>query len=204
MTTRDGDEGKRPVRKPTDKPRTSRQDVEDVRIDRMDVDWSDGGLPDFVGRLPLRIHQAGNANDLSVQINVAMLPPVDDFRGYESAAPGTASYLMRAADQQRRHRFEIEAALVRGSELRRNRGQLLSAGLAALGLSGCIALGLYGNSWIAGLLAVVAVGGPLAAQTMAGMIARHDAPTSLASTKPTSAVTTRDPPTTDDKPPASP
>lgn len=194
MTTPDGDGTKRPIRKPTDKPKAARQEVEDVRIDRMDVDWSDGGLPDFVGRIPLRIHQAGNANDLSVQINVAMLPPVDDFRGYESAAPGTASYLMRAADEQRRHRFSVETALIHGSERRRDRGQLLSAALAVIGLSGAIALGLYGNSWVAGLLAVVAVGGPLAAQTMAGMIARQEISATRAS-----AMTTRER-AADDKP----
>lgn len=61
--------------------RSKQEIVEEVRIDRQDVNWSEGGIPDFIGRLPLRISQGGNANDLSVQINVAMLPPVEDFRG---------------------------------------------------------------------------------------------------------------------------
>lgn len=170
----DKDDTVRRDARPAKEERPRREAVEDVRIDRLDVDWSDGGIPDFIGRLPLRIHQAGNANDLSVQINVAMLPPVEDFRGYEAAAPGAGQYIMRAADEQRQHRFAIETCLVQGSERRRNHGQILSAALSLTGLVGAVVLGLFGNGWVAGILAVVAVGGPLAAQTLAGLIAQAE------------------------------
>ncbi len=124
--------------------------------------------------MPVTIQQGGNANDLSVQINVAMLPPVEDFRGYEAAQPGTAHCLMKAADEQRHHRFQIESQIVSRSERRRDIGQIISGALAMTGLIGAIALGLHGSPWVAGLLAIVAVGGPFAAQTMAGMMARAE------------------------------
>lgn len=81
---------------------------------------------------------------------------------------------MKAADEQRHHRFAIEDLLVKGSERRRTAGQLLSAVLSMTGLIGAILLGLFGNGWVAGILAVVAVGGPLAAQTLAGRLGKAD------------------------------
>lgn len=130
--------------------RTQREAEKDIRLDRQDIAWTDGELTEIVNHLPLRISQSGSANDLKVSINVAMLPPVNDFRGYEAAAPGTADYIKRAADEQRAHRFAIETTLVNGSERRRDRGQLFSAMLAATGLAGAIVLGLYGNAYVAG------------------------------------------------------
>lgn len=103
-----------------------------------------------------------------------MLPPVEDFRDYEAAAPGAAQYIMKAADEQRHHRFAIEDLLVKSSERRRTMGQLLSAALSLTGLVGAVVLGLFGNGWVAGILAVVAVGGPLAAQTLAGRLAKNE------------------------------
>lgn len=41
--------------KRTPNERSKREAVEEVRIDRLDVDWNEGGIPDFVGRLPLHI-----------------------------------------------------------------------------------------------------------------------------------------------------
>lgn len=182
-------------RKPAHKDQTPEDGVvREVNLDRLDMDWS-GSLADVTGRLPLRISQAGHANDLNVQINVAMLPPVEDFRGYEAAAPGAAQHLMQAADEQRHHRFALETRLVEGSERRRFAGQIFSALLSLVGLGGAITLGLFGNPWVGGVLAVVAVGGPLAAQTLAGMLARQAPPAQPHARKDAQAVGN-----TDDKP----
>lgn len=151
----------------------ARRRSDEAHIDDRDVDWSGNPLGGLARALPLAISQHGNANDLSVQINVAMLPPVDDFNSYEKAVPGTAEYIMRAADEQRRHRLAIEAQQVARSERRRDVGQLISGLLALVGLGGAITLGLFGSPWVAAMLATIAVGGPLAAQTLAGALARQ-------------------------------
>lgn len=148
---------------------------QEVHIDHNDVDWRGGSVAGLFRVLPLTISQSGHTNDLSVQINVAMLPPAEDLSSYEKAIPGTAEYIMRAADEQRHHRLAIENQQVTRAERRRDVGQILSALLALVGLGGAIALGLFGNPWVAAVLATIAVGGPLAAQTLAGALARQQA-----------------------------
>jgi uncharacterized membrane protein len=144
----------------------------EVHFDKQRLDWETDSNLDFSGALPLNI-KTGHNSEVNVQYNVALLPPVDDFNSYEKAIPGTAEYIMKAADEQRRHRLAIESQQVARSERRRDIGQYISGLLAFVGLGGAIALGLFGNPWVAAILATIAVGGPLAAQTLAGALARQ-------------------------------
>lgn len=116
----------------------------------------------------------GHNNDINVVLNVALLPPAGDIRKYEKALPGSGDYIMKAADEQRVHRLALEGIIVKGIESRRSRALWTSFILSMAGLIGATAIGIFGNPWVAGLLALVSVGGPLAAQTMAQNLGRQD------------------------------
>ncbi len=132
--------------------------------------WGPDELASLIGQLPININSSGSGDrPIVVTINVAVLPPPQELSEYEKASPGAAEHIFRAADEQRRHRHTIEIRLVDGDETRRTRGQLLSGGLSLIGLVGSVALGIIGSSWIAAILAIISVGGPLAAQRLTTM-----------------------------------
>lgn len=131
-------------------------------------EWDSDDLASLIGRFPINITKSG-AGPVVVTLNVAVLPPPQELSEYEKTSPGAAEHIFRAADEQRKHRHAIEAKLVDGDETRRSRGQLLSGGLSLIGLVGAIALGIVGNSWIAAILAIISIGGPLAAQRLTTM-----------------------------------
>lgn len=134
-----------------------------------DGDGADGRIVEHVlERMPYNL-SIGNNSKISVQLNVALLPPAEQFAKYEKTRPGTAEHIIAAADQQRLHRQKLESDLVAGSERRRDRGQIVGAGLSLVGLFGAIALGLFGDPWVAGLMVIASFGGPLAANRLAAL-----------------------------------
>jgi len=144
-----------------------------VSLDQETGDWASDEVLSRVNMLPLNIRTSGNS-PVVITVNVAVMPPAEELAKYENAVPGAGEHIIAAADQQRFHRQGIENKLVDGSERRRDRSQLISGGLSFTGLIAATVLGLLGNPWIAGMIAVVAVGGPLAAQQMATTIAKSD------------------------------
>jgi len=138
-----------------------------------------GWLKQWLARHPeLLVYLAGagagvERSPVVITVNQAIVPPPDELLKYEGAYPGAIQRILDAADQQRRHWHGIESKLVAGSERRRDRGQLMSAGLTFLGLVAAAVLGVIGDPWIAGLIAVVYVVGPLAAQQWATMMVRR-------------------------------
>lgn len=135
-------------------------------LDRSSVDWRRSPTADILRAVPVSV--INNSGHIDIRLNVALLPPAEEFKSYESAVPGTADYIIKAADEQRRHRLALERQQVDGAERRRDRGQLYSFVATLAGLVGAVALGILGNPWLGGIIAIVSVGGPLAAQTLAG------------------------------------
>ena len=122
----------------------------------------------------------GNHNNVRFAINVALLPQADDLVQYEAAIPGAAGYIMKAADEERAHRHALERLVVEEAEKRRHFGLRTNFSLSSLGLIGAAVVGIWGHPWVGGILAVVAIGGPLAAQTLAMTLARSNPPPSHA------------------------
>jgi hypothetical protein len=120
-------------------------------------------LERLVERQPLNLSVGGNHNQVHFAINVALLPQAEDLRHYETAFPGSANYILKAAEEERAHRHRIELQLVAGSERRNDRSQLISGALYFAGAAAATLLGMSGNYWIAGLMLVVTMGGPMAA-----------------------------------------
>lgn len=136
-------------------------------------------LEDLVERQPLNLSVGGSNNHVHFAVNVALLPPSEDMSRYEEVFPGATEYIMKAADGERSHRHSLERLLVQGGERRKALGLGMSFALSLTGLFGAIGVGVWGSPWVATILAVVAVGGPLAAQTLALTLApRDDAPRS--------------------------
>ena len=65
------------------------------------------------------------------------------------------------------HRMQLEDLVTRGSERRQNLGQLLTFTLAISGLGLAALCGIFGNPIVGSILAIVSVGGPMAAFVLA-------------------------------------
>jgi uncharacterized membrane protein len=95
------------------------------------------------------------------------IPPPPVLEEYERISPGLTKQLIDWTDQQRQHRQAIEKKKTDGSEARMNRGQFIAAGIAVLGLALSTVLGIFGNPWVAAVMAIVSIGGPTAAVYLA-------------------------------------
>jgi Flp pilus assembly protein TadB len=71
-------------------------------------------------------------------------------------------------EQQRTHRQSLEQKRTDRSENRMDRGQIFTFVAACLCVTGAIMVGLFGNPYVASVLAIVGIGGPAAATLMAG------------------------------------
>jgi uncharacterized membrane protein len=83
------------------------------------------------------------------------------LKQYEDSFPGTVEQIIKLTVQQGRHRQELERLKTQGEERRLNRGQLIAASVALLGIAIVGFVGLYGNPWVAGVIAIVGVSGGL-------------------------------------------
>ena len=92
-------------------------------------------------------------------------PPI--LEAYKKVDPNLPQKILDWTDQQRGHRQYLERLRTEGSEARMNRGQYIAAGIAVSGLVLAAILGMFGNPYVAGLMAVVSVGGPTAAVWLA-------------------------------------
>lgn len=95
------------------------------------------------------------------------------FKQYEDSFPGTVEQIIKLTVQQGRHRQELERLKTQGEERRLNRGQFIAASVALLGIAIAGFVGLYGNLWVAGVIAIVGVGGPTAAVWLARVVPSH-------------------------------
>jgi uncharacterized membrane protein len=115
----------------------------------------------------LKNPQVTKALEISMSFMVARgslpLPPADILAEYEREFPGLGQKLIEWTEQQREHRQSLERYRAEGSERRMDRGQLIAASVAITGLLVAGAVGIFGSAWAAGLIAIVAIGGPTAA-----------------------------------------
>jgi hypothetical protein len=70
-------------------------------------------------------------------------------------------------NQQRKHRFDLERTRVERSENRLDLSQRNAFTIAALGIVGAVITAIFGSPWVAGIIAIVGVGGPAAAMVCA-------------------------------------
>jgi uncharacterized membrane protein len=95
------------------------------------------------------------------------LPPPAVLSEYNEVFPGLADQIVKWTEEQRHHRMKLEIQVTTGAEQRMNRGQLIAAGVALIGLSLAALVGIVGNPWAAAVIAVVSIGGPTAAVYLA-------------------------------------
>lgn len=100
------------------------------------------------------------------------IPPPDLLAQYGNIAPDLPERIIGWTEQQSKHRQSLERMRTEGSEGRMNRGQWISAAVAFLSLVVAAIVGIYGNPWVAGVIAVVGVGGPTAAVALARVLQR--------------------------------
>ena len=92
------------------------------------------------------------------------IPPPEMLADYDNMVPGLADRIVRKWEEQQEHRQKLERTAVERDEERMDRSQKYALAVALAGLGMAAALGLAGaNPWIAGVIAVVAVGGPASA-----------------------------------------
>ena len=83
---------------------------------------------------------------------------------YDNMVPGLADRSVRKWEEQQEHRQKLERTVVERDEGRMDRSQKYALIVALSGLGMAAALALAGASpWIAGVIAVAAVGGPASA-----------------------------------------
>ncbi|QPF82629.1 DUF2335 domain-containing protein [Bradyrhizobium genosp. L] len=94
--------------------------------------------------------------------SLPIMPP-DILAEYEQEFPGLGQKIISWTEQQRTHRQNLERQRTEGSERRMDRGQLIAGGVAVWGLSLATLAAIFGNAWAAGIIAIVAIGGPTSA-----------------------------------------
>ena len=88
------------------------------------------------------------------------IPPPQMLADYNNMVPGLADRIVRKWEEQQDHRQKLERAIVEQDEGRMDRSQKYALVGALAGLGVAAVLDLAGASpWIAGIIAVVAVGG---------------------------------------------
>jgi len=95
------------------------------------------------------------------------LPPPPVLAAYADAFPGLVEQIVSWTDEQRQHRFDLERERAKGSEARLDRAQRNAFMVACGGLVLAAIVGVLGNPWVAGIIAIVGVGGPTAAVALA-------------------------------------
>lgn len=95
------------------------------------------------------------------------IPPPEVLREYRQVVPELPERIVGWTEIQLQHRHALERQAADAAERLRNRGQVISGGLAAMGLALAGAVGIWGNPFVAATLAIVAVGGPTAAFILA-------------------------------------
>jgi uncharacterized membrane protein len=95
------------------------------------------------------------------------LPPPAVLSDYNEAFPGLVEKIVDWTEEQRQHRMRLENQVTAGTENRMNRGQLIAASVAIIGLGLAALVGIVGNPYVAMVIAVVSIGGPTAAVYLA-------------------------------------
>ena len=95
----------------------------------------------------------------------ASLPfvPPQILEQYKNVDPRLVDKLVEWTDAQSAHRRTLEDRSASRSEDRFDRGQWIAAAVALGGLFLSAAVGIFGNPWVAGIIALVCIGGPTAA-----------------------------------------
>ncbi|WP_158306006.1 hypothetical protein [Azospirillum sp. B510] len=88
------------------------------------------------------------------------------------AVPGLDRKIVEWANSQHYARIEREKLTTEGSERRMDRAQRNSMIIATLGLILATVQGIWGNAWLGGIIAAVAVGGPTAATILSRGMSR--------------------------------
>lgn len=102
------------------------------------------------------------------------IPPPQMLADYDNMVPGLADRIVRKWEEQQDHRRKLERAVVERDEGRMDRSQKYALVVALAGLGMAAVLGLAGASpWIAGVVAVVAVGGTSSAVLIGQSLANN-------------------------------
>ena len=94
-------------------------------------------------------------------------PPPPILADLERIHPGITGKMVQWTDEQRAHRIRLEKIETEGDEKRKDRSQILGGGVAVLGLCLAAVTAIWGNPWTAAVIAIVSVGGPIAAVMLA-------------------------------------
>lgn len=110
------------------------------------------------------------------------LPPPAVLSDYNKEFPGLVDKIVLWTEEQRQHRMILENQVTTRAENRMDRGQLIAAGVAVIGLCLAALVGIVGNPYVAAAIGVVSTGGP----TAAVYLARGDMTPRLRATSPAS------------------
>jgi hypothetical protein len=86
---------------------------------------------------------------------------------YRDVIPDLPERIVYWTETQAEHRRSLERARADGAEARMNRGQWGALIVAMVGIAASAIVGMFGNPFVASILAVVSVGGPTAAVVLA-------------------------------------
>src|SRR3954447_14674500 len=112
------------------------------------------GVPERREAQAVQGDQPGDAQGMVMGRWSGPLPPPAALEQFERASPGAADRILTMAEQEEKHRHELERMMVSSEIKTRNRGQALGFAIAAITLLGGIWLVYSGKDW-AGLVAIL-------------------------------------------------
>lgn len=133
------------------------------------------GTPEVIAALRSAGFDPGNpaaaskALEFSLMMFGGPLPPPGLLDQYNKVMPGLSDRLVGWVEQQRDFRQSRERFRDERSQARMDRGQIIAAAVAIIGLILTAGVGVFGNPFVAATMAIVSIGGP----TAAGFLARR-------------------------------
>ncbi len=116
---------------------------------------------------PDRAAAVSKALEFSLTMFGGPLPPPSLLAEYNKAVPGLADRIVGWVEQQREFRQSQERFRSERSQNRMDRGQIIAATVAIVGLFLAAWVGVWGNVVAACIIAIASIGGPTAAVVLA-------------------------------------
>lgn len=88
----------------------------------------------------------------ALTIQSGPLPSPDDMARYNAIIPNGADRIMRMAENQAKHRMELERTVVTSQQRQSERGQFFGLSIAILCIGAAVALTVLGHAGVGGLL----------------------------------------------------
>lgn len=136
-----------------DNPKIIPSPLDKKELEKLEQD-SPVNINDFIERLPKNMR--GEASEIFMAMEQKSfqgpIPPPEDLKGYEEVLPGASHRIITMAEENSKHRREMEKAIIEGNLNLSKRGQWIGLFLAVFFAGISLVLAFHGYETLGGIL----------------------------------------------------